>query len=182
MAEPAATFEAMKSASLLRPGNRYRPHREFSLCCNRKDIRMVIPMMVGLLFFAIGIFIFISGISSVLKRKKQNAAALSTTGVVIAFAREMGRGGYLYYPQVEFRLASGQAVRFQSAVGSSRAGFSVGQQVNVLYAAHNPQEAEIDGLTSMWLLPGCMIGMGILFTVIGFILSAMMILVALSQQ
>jgi hypothetical protein len=94
----------------------------------------------------------------------------------------MGRSGYLYYPQVEFRLASGQPFRFQSSVGSSGAGFSVGQQVKVLYAAHNPQEAEIDGVTSMWLLPGCMIGMGIIFTVIGFILSVMMILVALSPQ
>jgi hypothetical protein len=142
---------------------------------------MAIPIIVGLLFFAIGIVIFISGIASLLKRKKQNAAALSTTGVVIGFAREMGRSGYLYYPQVEFRLASGQPVRFQSAVGSSRAGFSVGQQVKVLYSASNPQEAEIDGLPSMWLLPGCMIGMGLIFTIIGFILSVMMILVAVSQ-
>jgi hypothetical protein len=143
---------------------------------------MAIPIIVGLLFFAIGIVIFIGGISSLLTRKKQNAAALSTTGVVIGFAREMGRSGYLYYPQVEFRLASGQPIRFQSAVGSSRAEFGVGQQVKLLYSASNPQEAEIDGFTSMWLLPGCMIGMGLIFTIIGFILSVMMILVAVNQH
>lgn len=143
---------------------------------------MIIPIFVGLLFFAIGIGIFIFGISSILKRRKQNANSLSTTGVVIAFATEMGRSGYLYYPQVEFQLPTGQIFRFQSSVGSSRAAYGVGQQVTVLYSAYNPQEAEIDGLTSMWLLPGCMIGMGIIFTIIGFFLSAMMILVAMNQH
>jgi hypothetical protein len=142
---------------------------------------LAIPLIVGLLFFAIGIVIFIGGISAYLKRKKQNAVALSTTGVVIAFAREMGRSGYLYFPQVEFRLVNGQAIRFQSAVGSSRAEYNLGQQVKVLYPAHNPQEAEIDG-SQLWLLQGCMVGIGLIFIVIGFILSAMMILVAMSPH
>jgi hypothetical protein len=143
---------------------------------------LIIPLLVGLLFLAIGITIVIAGIVALLKRRKQNANSLAATGVVIAFATETGRSGYLYYPQVEFQLASGQTIRFQSSVGSSRAAYGVGQQVKVLYSAYNPQEAEIDGVTSMWLLPGCMVGMGIIFTIIGFFLSVMMILVAMNQH
>jgi hypothetical protein len=139
---------------------------------------LIIPLFVGLLFLAIGIGIVIFAVSAILKRKKQNASSASTSGVVLGFATGMGRSGYLYYPQVEFRLASGQPFRFQSSVGSSRAAYAPGQQVKVLYSVHNPQEAEIDDATSMWLLPGCMLGMGIIFLVIGFILSALMILVA----
>lgn len=142
---------------------------------------MVIPLLVGLLFFAIGIFIFIYGIVALLKKREQNANSLPATGVVTAFATQMGRRGYLYFPQVEFRLAAGQIIRFQSSVGTSPPAYGVGQQVKVLYSAHNPQEAEIDSVTSMWLLPGCMVGMGLLFILIGSLLSGMMILVALNQ-
>ena len=143
---------------------------------------MITPLLVGLLFLAVGITIIIAGIVALLKRRKQNANSLAATGVVIAFATEMGRSGYLYYPQVEFQLVSGQTIRFQSSVGNSRAVYGVGQQVKVLYSVYNPQEAEIDGVTSMWLLPGCMVGMGIIFTIIGFILSVMMILVTMNHH
>jgi hypothetical protein len=142
---------------------------------------LIIPLVVGLIFFAIGVGISIYGLAAVFKRRKQNANSLPATGVVIAFATEMGRNGYLYYPQVEFQLATGQRIRFQSAVGSSRAEYGVGLQVKVLYSANNPQEAEIEGVTSMWLLPGCTIGIGIIFSTIGGVLSVMMILVMMNQ-
>ncbi|MBI3649561.1 MAG: DUF3592 domain-containing protein [Acidobacteria bacterium] len=66
-------------------------------------------------------------------------------------------------------------------MGSSRAGYGIGQPVKILYTAQNPQEAEIDSVTSMWLLPSCMVGMGLLFIITGALLSVLMILVALNQ-
>jgi hypothetical protein len=143
---------------------------------------MVIPILIGFLFIAIGTFILISAVVSMLKRRKQNARSQSTTGVVVGFAREMGRRGYLFYPQVEFQLATGQIIRFQSSVGSNRATYGIGEQVKVLFSAYNPQEAEIDSVSAMWLMPGCMMGIGIIFLVIGLFLSALMILVAMNQQ
>lgn len=142
---------------------------------------MIIPLLIGLLFIAIGIFILISAVVSLLKRRKQNASSQPTTGVVVGFAREMGRSGYLFYPQVEFQLATGQIIRFQSAVGSNRATYGIGQQVKVLFSSYNPQEAEIDSVSAMWLLPGCMIGMGGIFLIIGVLLSIVMILAAMNQ-
>jgi Protein of unknown function (DUF3592) len=143
---------------------------------------MGIAVFVGLLFFAIGIVVLISGIVTVVKTRRQIANSLSATGVVTALATEMGRSGYLYYPLVQFKIASGQTMSFQSGVGSSPAGYSVGQQVKVLYDAGNPQRAEIDSMSSQWFVPGCMITMGVLFTIGGLLLSVLMILVMMNQS
>jgi hypothetical protein len=177
---PLSGLAAHLAAERIPNQNQGKEHGYFSTGA-QKESGMVIPIIVGFVFLAIGIAIFIYGIVFIMKRRKQNANSLSTDGVVIGFAREMGRSGYLYYPQVEFRLATGQVIRFQSSVGSSRAEYGVGQPVKVLYTAYHPQEAEIEAVTSMWLLPGCMVGMGIIFIIIGFILSVLMILVALKQ-
>lgn len=142
---------------------------------------MGIAIFVGLLFFVIGIGILIGGIVSILKKRRQIANSLSADGLVTAFATEMGRSGYLYYPLVQFKIPSGHTISFQSSVGSSPAGYSVGQQVKVLYDPRNPQEAEIDNLSSLWLVPGCMLAMGLAFTIGGLFLSVVMTLVMVNQ-
>lgn len=142
---------------------------------------MGIPIFVGLLFFVIGIVILISSIVSIMKRRSQIANSISADGLVTAFVTEMGRSGYLYYPLVQFKIPSGQTISFQSSVGYSRAGYSVGQHVKVLYDARNPQEAEIDALSSLWLVPGCMLAMGLAFTIGGLFLSVVMTLVMMNQ-
>jgi len=142
---------------------------------------MGIAIFVGLLFFVIGIGIVIASVVQILKRRRQIASSLPADGLVTAFATEMGRRGYLYYPLVQFKISSGQTISFQSSVGTSRAGYSIGQQVKVLYDARNPQEAEIDALTSLWLVPGCMLAMGLAFTIGGLFLSLVMILVMRNQ-
>ena len=142
---------------------------------------MGIPIFVGLLFFVIGVVILISSVVSILKTRRRIANSLSADGLVTAFATEMGRSGYLYYPLVQFKIPSGQTISFQSSVGNSRPGYSVGQQVKVLYDARNPQEAEIDALSSLWLVPGCMLVMGLAFTILGLFLAVLMALVMVNQ-
>jgi len=122
---------------------------------------MVIPIFVGLLFVVIGIGILIFSVVSIWNKHRQLANSLSANGFVSEFATEMGRSGHLYYPVVQFEIPSGKTIRFRSSLGSSRTGYSVGQQVKVLYDAHNPQQAEIDTLAALWLLPGCMLAMGL---------------------
>ena len=143
---------------------------------------MGIAIFVGLLFFMIGVVVLISGAVSVFKVRSRIASSLSADGLVTAFATEMGRSGYLYYPLVEFKIPSGQTISFQSAVGKSRPGYSVGQQVKVLYDARNPQQAEIDDSSSLWLVPGCMLAMGLAFTILGLFLAVVMILVMMNQS
>jgi hypothetical protein len=140
---------------------------------------MGIPIFVGLLFFGIGIAILIAGIVAIVKKRIQISDSVSAEGFVTAFATGMGKSGHLYYPLIQFKIPSGQTISFQSSVGSSRAGYSVGQQVKVLYDTRNPQEAEIDALTSNWLVPGCMLAMGLAFTIGGLFLAVVMILVVI---
>jgi len=142
---------------------------------------MGIPIFVGLLFFVIGLVVLIGSVVAILKTRSRIANSLSADGLVTAFATEMGRSGYLYYPVVQFKIPSGQTISFQSSVGTSRAGYSVGQQVKVLYDRRNPQEAEIDALSSLWLVPGCMLAMGLLFTILGLFLAVLMTLVMVNQ-
>ena len=142
---------------------------------------MGIAIFVGLLFFVIGVVVLISGAVSVFKVRSRIASSLSADGLVTALATGMGRSGYLYYPLVQFRIPSGQTISFQSSVGSSGPGYSVGQQVKVLYDAHNPQEAEIDDSSSLWLVPGCMLAMGLVFTILGLVLAVVMTLVMMNQ-
>lgn len=143
---------------------------------------MGIAIFVGLLFFLIGIVVLISGVVSVFKTRSRITNSLTADGLVTAFATGMGKSGYLYYPLVQFKIPSGQVISFQSSVGTSRAGYSVGQQVKVLYDARNPQEAEIDNLSSLWLVPGCMLAMGLAFTIGGLFLSVVMTLVMINQS
>src|SRR6267142_1908706 len=142
---------------------------------------MGIPIFVGLLFFVIGLVVLIGSVVAILKTRSRIANSLSADGLVTAFATEMGRSGYLYYPVVQFKIPSGQTISFQSSVGTSRPGYSVGQQVKVLYDGRNPQEAEIDALSSLWLVPGCMLAMGLLFTILGLFLAVVMTLVMVNQ-
>ena len=142
---------------------------------------MGIPIFVGLLFFVIGVVILISSVVSILKTRSRIANSRSADALVTGFATEMGRSGYLYYPLVQFKIPSGQTISFQSSVGKSRAGYSIGQQVKVLYDARSPQTAEIDALSSLWLVPGCMLAMGLAFTILGLFLAVVMTLVMLNQ-
>jgi len=142
---------------------------------------MGIPIFVGLLFFVIGLVVLIGSVVAILKTRSRIANSLSADGLVTAFATEMGRSGYLYYPVVQFKIPSGQTISFQSSVGTSRPGYSVGQQVKVLYDRRNPQEAEIDSLSSLWLVPGCMLAMGLLFTILGLFLAVLMTLVMVNR-
>jgi hypothetical protein len=143
---------------------------------------MGIAILVGILLFAMGVAILIAGIISILKRRNQIAHSLRAHGQITSFATEMGRSGYLHYPVVEFTIQSGRSISFKSSVGSSRTGYSVGQQVKVLYDVRNPMEAEIDSLSSLWLVPGCMVAMGLAFTVGGLFLAVLMSIVLINQR
>jgi hypothetical protein len=92
------------------------------------------------------------------------------------------RSGGVYCPVVEFTTAGGQAVRFESQFGTMPASHQVGQTIAVRYEVADPQKAEVDSATSRWLVPGCMIGMGLGFLVLGGALLAIGILVLASGR
>ena len=126
-------------------------------------------ILIGLLFLLIGLAVLIGGAVSAVKQSRGLARQVAGTGTVVDLVKRVfnpGSGG-VYCPVVEFTTAAGQAVRFESQFGTMPATHQVGQTVAVRYEVADPQKAEVDSATSRWLVPGCMIGMGLGFLVLG---------------
>jgi hypothetical protein len=139
-------------------------------------------ILIGLLFVLIGLAILIGGVISAVKQSRESARRGRAAGTVVDLVKRVlnpGSGG-VYCPVVEFTTATGQAVRFESEFGTLPATHQVGQTVAVRYEVADPQKAEVDSATSRWLVPGCMIGMGLGFLVLGGALLAIGILVLAS--
>ncbi|MGX1475661.1 UNVERIFIED_CONTAM: hypothetical protein RKD50_004469 [Streptomyces canus] len=71
------------------------------------------------------------------------------------------------YPVVEFTSTDGAPRTFRSTTGSNPPSYEEGDRVEVLYRADSPDDAEINGFASLWLLPLVFGGIGLLFTGIG---------------
>jgi hypothetical protein len=71
------------------------------------------------------------------------------------------------YPVVEFTTADGTWRTFRSSTGSNPPSYEEGERVEVLYRADSPEDAQINGFASLWLLPLVFGGIGLLFAGIG---------------
>ncbi len=138
-------------------------------------------IVIGLLFFLIGLGVFAGGIVSVFKVRRQLADSAKAAGTIVDFGKVMGKSGYLYCPQVSFLIPSGQTIRFQSETGTQPPAYTVGQQVRVVYQRNSPQCAEIDSLMAVWLVPGCMLVMSLGFGVLGLMLFGIGALITLNN-
>jgi hypothetical protein len=143
---------------------------------------MGIAAVMGIVFAVLGLALIVGAGVIFFRQRKARASAVQASGEVVALERHQGQRGWLYYPVVEFEAASGQKARFESEVGSNPAGYSAGQQVKVLYQPDAPEKAEIDSFTSLYYYPGCLLVMGVGFTLIGSCLAAAMILVLVNQS
>jgi len=126
-------------------------------------------ILIGLLFVLIGLAILIGGAVSAVKQSRESARRMGATGTVVDLVKQSftpGSAG-VYCPVVEFTTTAGQTVQFESQFGTMPATHQVGQTVAVRYEVADPQKAEVDSATSRWLVPGCMIGMGLGFLVLG---------------
>jgi Protein of unknown function (DUF3592) len=112
----------------------------------------------------------ICGIFSIFKVRRQIAGSAKTTGKVVGFGKIQGERGYLYCPQVEFNLPTEQTFKFQSDIGSQPPAYNIGQQVQVVYTATNPNQAEIDSAMALRFQSGCMSLMGLAFLFLGIVL------------
>jgi hypothetical protein len=128
-------------------------------------------LLVGLLFVLIGIAVLIGGVVGAVKQSRESARRVAATGIVVDLVTRVVNPGSagIYCPTVDFTTLEGQSLRFQSEFGTMPASHRVGQSIAVRYDPNNPQTAEVDSATSRWLVPGCMIGMGVLFLGMGLV-------------
>jgi hypothetical protein len=102
-----------------------------------------------------------------------NAAFLAdsqrATGTVMRLvAKRSAKGMTLYHPQVTFVTPrDGRPVTFQSRTGLWPSPFAVGEKVKVAFDPADPGTAKIVTVWTLWFLPGCMIGFGLLAVILG---------------
>src|SRR5205814_10442154 len=126
---------------------------------------VVASLLVRVLCLLIGVGVLIAGAVAAVKQSRESRSRVAATGKVVDLVKRVfcaGSGG-VYCPVVEFSTATGQFVRFESGFGTMPATHQIGQSIAVRYQPADPQKAEVDSATSRWLVPGCMIGMGVLF-------------------
>jgi len=140
-------------------------------------------LLIGVLFVLIGIAVLIGGIVGAVKQVRKSGRGVEATGTVVDLVKRVFNPGSagVYCPVVDFTTGSGQTVRFASQFGTVPASHRVGQSIPVRYDPTDPQNAEVDSTTANWFVPGCTIGMGVLFLVMGLVFVMMGIVVLANQ-
>ncbi|MBM3617485.1 MAG: DUF3592 domain-containing protein [Alphaproteobacteria bacterium] len=83
--------------------------------------------------------------------------AVTAQGEVVSFDRRFDATsrnrdrGDTYYPVLAFTASNGTKVRFTANQGSNPPAYQVGEHVEVLYDAINPQNARMGGFAGLWL-------------------------------
>ena len=85
------------------------------------------------------------------QRKMQSR--VPTNGTVVELAERPGNRSTIFCPIVEFKVPSGETIRFTSEFGSRPASHTVGQVVAVRYDPADPQKAEVESDMSLWVGP-----------------------------
>ncbi len=117
---------------------------------------------VGALFLVIALLLWN-------KTRSFLAQAQRTTGTVVELleVRDKDDGSSTWKPVVRFTAGNGRDITFAASFSSKPAPYGVGEGVEVLYLADDPQEARIKGFSSLWLGTSILGGMGLVFAGIG---------------
>lgn len=84
-----------------------------------------------------------------------------------------GRPGLVQRPLIEYRLQGGKH-QFVPKVGSYKSGFTVGQQVEILYNPSSAKKVALRSFQTTWLFPIILCGMGVLLIGVSFLLQRLM--------
>ena len=100
------------------------------------DLLRQIPLIMGVLFIAIGVF---HGwkLRSVVRR-----CTVYADGVVAGFHEVKTRSGVMYYPVIEFSVEH-KKIRAEYKFGASEWEFKAGDKATLRYNAENPEEIYI---------------------------------------
>ena len=123
------------------------------------DLLRQIPLIMGVLFIAIGVF---HGwkLRNVVRR-----CTVYADGVVAGFHEVKTRSGVMYYPVIEFSVEH-KKIRAEYKFGASEWEFKAGDKATLRYNAENPEEIYLYHSLPLWkqyLSPLCIIIGGLIF-------------------
>jgi hypothetical protein len=118
-------------------------------------------LFMGLCFGISALGLLGGAVWAYFKQQRIAESQVAATGTVVELTTQVTQRSNIFCPVVEFTAPAGEKIRFTSAFGSRPAGYKIGQSVNVLYDATNPQKAEIESTTNRWLIPLILVFMGL---------------------
>jgi Protein of unknown function (DUF3592) len=132
---------------------------------------LIIPVMMGLVFIAIGVGIAWSSWALLSGGQRADGTVVEMVRVESSTAHDAkGRPistQPVFTPVVQYQVG-GKTHRIQGHVSTVDPAYPVGGAVIVLYLADEPADGRIDSFAEMWLAPLVFGGGGLLFTLVGF--------------
>jgi hypothetical protein len=122
--------------------------------------------LLNCVFLVVGPCAAVWSVVSFVRTRNFIFRSVEVDGEVIRLERSKDRGqyGYTYAPVFSFTAEDGGSYTVTSDVGSSPAGFDVGDRVRVRYDPACPSSARIDTFFQTWGGPAIYAGIGVLFT------------------
>jgi hypothetical protein len=131
---------------------------------------MDVVRIVRYLFGLVGAGLLIGALLLVQNTRSFLADAVSAQGVVLELvgrsSSDSSGTSYTYAPMVQFETTEGRAVTFVSSTSSNPPSYRVGETVEVLYPADEPERARLHGWFSLWGAAAILGGMGTVFSTI----------------
>ena len=135
---------------------------------------MAVLLLVGVVFVVIGAVFAGIGIATARSGRHFEEAAAWASGTVLEMrSRSVGRtgGGLIWVPVVRFQTADGRTVDAEATSGTNVKRWEPGQRIEVTYDPANPSDIRVPG-SGGGMLQGVFLGIGILFAVLGLLLVA----------
>jgi hypothetical protein len=125
------------------------------------------------IFPLIGIGLLVGAVYAFISAQQFKASALSTIGTVVDYnehysRNDNGSSTLMFAPVISYEV-DGREYRQTSSVSSSHREYKLGQRIKLLYPADKPEAMQIDNPMHVYMVPGILTFMGVIFCIVGFI-------------
>lgn len=118
---------------------------------------------IGLIFIALALYLYQD--KQVFLKKAE-----ITQGIVIQLLSSRSENSITYHPVIVFVTKTGNKISFASSVSSNPPSYNEGESVEVIYDSDNPNKAEINSFTSLYLGIIILGSLGTIFFLGGFMI------------
>lgn len=127
-------------------------------------MQKVLPLIIGIIFIGVGIFMFISN-NNLVKKCTEEVEAI-VVDMKKEFSSDDDGDMYTYYPIIEYKVGE-DTIKSTMSKGSSNPEYKLGDKVTILYNPNNTKEFIIKGDKSSGIFSFVFMGLGALVTVFG---------------
>jgi len=125
---------------------------------------------LGIRVLVIGILVVLTGIPFFIRDRRFNETAIRVPGKIVEMSEEKMGKDVSYFPVFSFIDRSGTSHTVRARLGSSHPRYEVGDAVEVLYPADDPDQARLNNFLMVWMWPIVFAGTGLILMIVGVLL------------